>query len=337
MAKNLLLTIKKRLYLYVTIDFVLALLVGLQFDLRGVNIKAISLFAIFLMLYPMLTGMVIEKVKKARRNYKLILLTLFFAFFVASGIACILSRTIFANNPELALGIILVGAIPCSNMLIGWSGIADASVEDALVIAVVGLLLIPILSPVIVKISGGPIIPINTRRLIFSLFVYILIPLILGYVTRREIICRKGMPYFMEVKQYFPGVSATGILLIIFFSVARVAPEAVQHPIVFLQVAVGLFAYYLVQTLLSVAIAKLFRLDYAQGMILILGATASSQAISLALAATMFGSMTVFALSFKPILQVLYIMFLIYALGPRLREFLGTQKESAGLVGSGGA
>jgi len=73
-----------------------------------------------------------------------------------------LSRTIFANNPKLALGIILVGAISCSNMLIGWSGIADASVEDALVIAVLGLLLIPVLSPLIVKISGGPIIPIHT-------------------------------------------------------------------------------------------------------------------------------------------------------------------------------
>ena len=58
-------------------------------------------------------------------------------------------------------------------------------------------------------------------------------------------------------------------------------------------------------------------------MILILGATASSQAISLAVAATMFGSLTVFALAFKPILQVLYIMFLIYALGPSLRQFLG--------------
>ncbi len=155
MIRNILLNIKKRLYLYVTIDFILALLVGLQFDIQKIDIKLISLFAVFLMLYPMLTGMVVEKVKKAGRNYRLILLTLSFAFFVASGTAYILSRTIFANNPELALGIILVGAIPCSNMLIGWSGIADASVEDSLVIAVVGLFLIPFLSPLIVKMSGG--------------------------------------------------------------------------------------------------------------------------------------------------------------------------------------
>ncbi len=327
--KKILLHIKKRLYLYVAADFVLALLFGLYFDVQQINIKAISLFAVFLMLYPMLTGMVVEKIRKASRNYKLISLTLFFAFFVASGTAYLISSTIFVNNPELALGIILVGAIPCSNMLIGWSGIADASVEDALVIAVLGLLLIPVLSPIIVKLSGGPIIPIDTGSLIFTLLVYILVPLILGYFSRREIIRRKGMPYFMDVKQYFPGVSATGILLIIFFSVAKVAPKVIQHPIVFLLVAAGLFGYYIIQTLLSVSAAKLLRLNYSQGMILILASIASSQAISLALAATLFGSMTVFALSFKPILQVLYIMFLIYFLGPKIQKLLGGSKKKA--------
>lgn len=319
---KLLLNIKKRLYIYVAVDFILALAFGLFFQVQEMNIRPISMVAVFIMLYPMLTGMVVEKVKEAGRNYKLIATTLFFAFFVASGTAYVVSRTVFAGLPELALGIILVGAIPCSNMLIGWSGIADASVEDALVIAVIGLLLIPILSPLIVHYSGGPIIPIHTKRLILNLLFYILVPMILGYLTRKTIIQKKGMPYFMQIKEYFPGISALGILLIVFFSVAKVAPQVVEHPLVFLLVAGGLFLYYITQTALAVVAAKMFRFDYGQGMILVLAATASSQAIALALAATMFSSLTVFALSFKPVLQVLYIMFLIYVLGPRVRVFL---------------
>ncbi len=320
---KILLHIKKRLYLYVAIDLLLALWAGRTWDFRHLNLQPISMLAVFLMLYPMLTGMMVEKVKKAGRNVRLIALTLFFAFFVASGTAYIISRTVFAHNPELALGIILVGAIPCSNMLIGWSGIADASVEDALVIAVIGLLLIPLLSPLLVGLSGGPLLPIDTGRLATHLGLYILLPLVLGYLTRREIIKRRGMPYFMHIKQYFPGVSALGILLIVFFSVAKVAPRVITQPRLFLEVALGLFLYYVIQTGLSVLAARGLGLGYEQGMILILGATASSQAISLAVAATMFGSLTVFALAFKPILQVLYIMFLIYALGPSLRQFLG--------------
>ena len=319
---NILLLIRNKLYLFVAAIFVLALAAGVYLPMSEINIKPISMFAVFMMLYPMLTGMAVEKVKKAGRNYKLIGLTLFFAFVIASVTAYVLSRSVFASQPELALAIILVGAIPCSNMLIGWSGIADASVEDALVIAVIGLLLIPFLSPIIIRFSGGPIIPINTGRLFLNLILYILVPLILGYYTRRTIIKKKGQPYFMNLKQYFPGISASGILIIVFFSVAKVAPVVIKEPVVFLLVAGGLFTYYLVQTFLSLVVAKLFRFNYAQGMILILGATASSQAISLALAATMFDSMTVFALSFKPILQVLYIMFLIYGLGPRIKKYL---------------
>ncbi len=319
---KLLLLIKKRLYIFVSIAFVAALILGYYVPMQKIDIKPISMFAVFLMLYPMLTGMAVEKVKKAGRHYKLIGLTLTFAFIISSLTAFLLSRTVFVTQPELALAIIMVGAIPCSNMLIGWSGIADASIEDALVIAVIGLLLIPFISPLIIKISGGPLVPINTGKLFLNLILYIVIPLILGYITRKTIIKTKGQKYFMHLKQYFPGVSATGILLIVFFSVAKVAPVVIKEPVVFLIVTGGLFFYYLIQTLLSVFAAKLFKFNYAQGMILILGATASSQAISLALAATMFSSMTVFALSFKPILQVLYIMLLIYGLGPKIKKYL---------------
>lgn len=325
---KILLVLKERLYLFVAVDFLVALLVGIYAPMKQVNIKPVSMLAVFLMLYPMLTGMAVEKIIKAGRNYKLILLTLGFAFFVASATSYFLSRTLFVTHPELALAIIIVGAIPCSNMLIGWSGIADASVENATVIAVIGLLLTPVLSPLIIKLSGGPIVSIRIGSLFFNLFLYIFIPLVFGYFTRRILIKKKGQSYFMDLKRYLPGVSATGILLIVFFSVVKVSTVVVKEPIVFFMVAGGLFVYYLIQTFLSVVVARLFRFNYAQGMILILGATASSQAISLGLAALMFDSMTVFALSFKPILQVLYIMFLIYALGPGIKTYLNENTRS---------
>lgn len=321
---------KKRLYLYVAVDFVVALLFGLYFNVQQMNIKPISIAAVFIMLYPMLTGMIIEKVKKAGRNFKLILATFTFAYFIASITAFIVSRTLLQGYPDIAFAMVMVGAIPCSNMLIGWSGIADASVEDALVIAVLGLLLIPVFSPVILKLSGGVFVSFSIETLILVLLAYILIPLFFGLWTRHMIIKKKGMPYFMEIKKYFPGVSAIGILLIVFFSVAKVARIVMTQPIVFVLVLVGLFTYYLIQTFLSLMAAKLLKLKYEQGMILLLGATASSQAISLSIAATMFSALTVFALSFKPILQVLYIMFLIYGAGPWLKKFLGTKEARRG-------
>ncbi len=320
---EILIHIKRRLYLYVTLVFIIALILGYYVDFTKMNIMPISVAAVFIMLYPMLTGMEVEKVKRAGRNYKLIASTLIFAYFIASLTAFFLTRTLLIGYDDLALALVLVGAIPCSNMLIGWSGIADASVADALVIAVIGLLLIPILSPILIYFNGGIFATINVMQLVVILLFYILVPLALGMLTRREIIRRKGREYFMGIKKYLPGISALGILLIVFFSVAKVSRKVIEEPLIFLLVLAALFSYYFIQTTLSVLAAKALKFKYEQGMILILGATASSQAISLSLAATVFPPLTVFALSFKPILQVFYIMFLIYALGPWLRKFLG--------------
>ena len=319
---KILLLIKKKLYIFVIIDIIIALLTGYFYSFDNFNIKPISMVAVFMMLYPMLTGLAIEKVKKAGRNYKLIITTLVFAFVIASLTAYIVSRTILSDYPDIAFAMIMVGAIPCSNMLIGWSGIADASVEDALVIAVVGLLLIPVLSPVLLKISGGVFIAFSIKKLFITLISFILIPLILGYFTRKQIIAIKGKKYFMEIKQYFPGVSASGILIIIFFSVIKVSRQVLENPKIFFVILIGLIIYYVIQTIISIVASKLLKLKYKQAMILILGATASSQAISLSVAASMFSEMTVFALSFKPAIQVLYILFLIYYIGPKLKKYL---------------
>ncbi len=323
MIRKVLMRIKQYLYLFVGVDFIFALAAGSAVNMKHINIRPISMFAVFLMLYPMLTGMAVEKVKTAGKNFRLIIATHFLAFFVASGTAFLISRTILAGEPDLALAMVLVGAIPCSNMLIGWTGIADASVEDAIVIAVSGLLLLPVLSPLLVRINGGTIIPIPTLRLAGHLLLYILIPLVLGYFTRNKIIASKGKNYFMELKKIFPGVSATGILIIIFFSVAKVAPIILHKPILFFIVAFALLCYYLIQFGIALIAAKLLRFPYEQAIILLLGATASSQAISLAIAATMFSSLTVFALSFKPMLQVFFILAVIYGMGPWLKHFWG--------------
>ncbi len=319
---HILMNIKKRLYVYVAIVFAIGMIVGYLVDFAHINMMFISAIAVFVMLYPMLTGMEIEKVRNAGHNFKLIITTLIFSYFIASVTAFIISRTILIGYNDLALAIVLVGAIPCSNMLIGWSGIADASVPDALVIAVIGLILIPIISPVLISMNGDVFVKVNTMKIAIILLVYIMVPMILGLVTRKAIIKKKGKNYFMTNKKYLPGISAIGVLIIVFFSVAKVARIVIFYPEIFLLVITGLFTYYMIQTLLSVLTAKILRFKYPQAMVLILGATASSQAISLSLAAAVFPALTVFALSFKPILQVLYILILIYAMGPWLKRIL---------------
>ncbi len=331
---GLLVELKKRLYIYVLLDMTLAILIGTQVDIPRNTLRLAGWLSVFIMLYPMLTGMNVEKVGKAVMRPWLTGLSLAYAFLVASLTAYVVSHTILIGYPEIAFALAMVGAIPCSNMLIGWTGIAEASVEDALVVAVSGLLLIPLVSPILLSLVGGVFVEFSPAALAVILATYIAVPLVLGMATRRLLVKRLGMEGFMKIKPLFPGVSALGVLLIVFIASARVANLVISNPSIIAVVSGGLLAYYAVQTIIALATIRVFKIKYKYAIIVLLASVASSQAISLSVAATMFPSLTVFALSMKPLLQVLYILFLVYTIAPVLRAWSNSRNPESVTSGS---
>ena len=308
--------IRKRLYIYVAIVMIVGIAVGYYVNISALVLRILGALSVFIMLYPMLMGIEVEKVKEVARRPWFVALCLSYAYFVASFTAYVISHTLLKPFPEIAFALAMVGAIPCSNMLIGWSGIAEASVEDALVVAVTGLLLIPFLSPYLLALVGSSFIKFNPLELQAVLFAYILIPLALARVTRRYLVKKYGREEFMKMKKLFPSISALGVLLIVFVASMKASKFVLSNPMIFLLIVVGLYSYYLTQTLLAFLAILVLKLRYELGTVLVLSATASSQAISLSVAATLFPPLTVFALATKPFLQVLYILFLIYYLIP---------------------
>jgi len=69
-------------------------------------------------------------------------------------------------------------------------------------------------------------------------------------ITRRENIRRKGGYYFMSIKKCLLGVSAIGILLIVFFSMAKVSQNVIETSQIFLLVFLALMTYYAIHTTL---------------------------------------------------------------------------------------
>ncbi len=316
MLIKVLMEIRKRLYVYVLIVMLIAIILGYYVNAPMIVLRIVGALSIFIMLYPMLMGIEIEKVKEALKRPWFVALCLTYAYFIASFSAYLVSHTILKPFPEIAFALAMVGAIPCSNMLIGWSGIAEASVEDALVVAVTGLLLIPFLSPYLLALVGSSFIKFNPLELQAILFAYILIPLILARITRRYMLKEYGKQKFMQMKKVFPSISALGVLLIVFVASMKASKFVLANPLVFLIIVTGLYSYYILQTIFALIAIYVLKLKYELGVVLVLSAVASSQAISLSVAATLFPPLTVFTLATKPFLQVMYILFLIYYVIP---------------------
>ncbi len=319
---RILIDMKNRLYLYVALDITMAIVLGSQISIQMSLMRPISIIAVFLMLYPMMIRLAVEKLRSSAKNYKLIGAALLYAYGIGPLVAYAVAGFMLKPFPELYSALILVGTIPCSNMIIGWSGIAGASVEDALVVAVIGLLSIPFLSPLLTKFLLGSALQIDLLKLFMALLLYILVPLILGYYTRKLIIKRKGIGYFNSLRMVLPGFSSLGILLIVFVASLKAAKIVIRYPIVIIMIVVSLLSFYAIQTVLALAGLRILGFRYETGFIFLLAAVARSQAISLAVAATFFSALTTLAISFKPILQVAYILLLIYPMGNWLRRYM---------------
>ncbi len=324
---RILMDLRRRLYLYVAIDMIVAILMGKWITISGQILRYLSVVAVFLMLYPMMIRLAIERLKSSAKNYRLIGASLLYAYGIGPLVAYLVASNLLTSFPELYAALILVGTIPCSNMLIGWSGIAGASVEDALVVAVIGLLTIPFLSPPLTGFLLGSSLQIDVFKLFIALLGYILIPMVLGYYTRKVIMVKRGRSCFNSLKEVLPGFSALGILLIVFMASLKSSRIVLREPIILGLIAVSLLMFYAIQTALALLGLKIFRFKYETGFIFLLAAVARSQAVSLAVAATLFGALTTLAISFKPILQVAYILTLIYPLGGWLRKFMGMDNQ----------
>ena len=285
------------------------------------------------MLYPMMVRLAVERLRTSAKNYRLIAASLLYAYGIGPIVAYLVARAILLPYPELYAALILVGTIPCSNMIIGWSGIAGASVEDALVVAVIGLLSIPVMSPLLTALLLGSSLQVDVGRLFLALLGYIIVPLLLGYYTRRWIIAKKGMTYFNSLRGILPGFSALGILLIVFLASLKAARAVISTPLILVLIAVSLLTFYAIQTALALVGLRLLRFRYETGFIFLLAAVARSQAISLAVAATFFSALTTLAISFKPILQVAYILLLIYPMGSWLRRFMSEGEDGRDATG----
>ncbi len=169
---RILIDTRRHLYLYVALDIIVAIMLGSLITVQKGIMRPISIIAVFLMLYPMMIRLAVEKLRSSAKNYKLIGASLLYAYGIGPLIAFAVAKSMLRPFPELYAALILVGTIPCSNMLIGWSGIAGASVEDALVVAVIGLLSIPFLSPVLTKFLLGSALRIDLLKLFLTLLLY---------------------------------------------------------------------------------------------------------------------------------------------------------------------
>ena len=179
-----------------------------EMEVARVNLPIAVL--IWAMIYPMMVQVDFESVLGVRRHPKGITVTLVANWlvkpFTMFAFAWLFLKVIFAPliEPGLAseyvAGAILLGAAPCTAMVFVWSYLTDGDPAYTLVqVSINDLVLLVAFAPIVALLLGISDVVVPWNTLLLSVGLYIVIPLVAGYLTRTVLIRRKGAAWFDSV------------------------------------------------------------------------------------------------------------------------------------------
>lgn len=322
--------IEGNLVLFVLLSIAAGVAFGWAFPAAAKSLKAYTTLTLFIMLYPMMIGLRIEEVGKAMLHLKLISLSMLFNFVLSPLLAAGLAYLFLHSRPEFAVGVILTGTVPCAGMVAGWTGYAKGNVALALVIVALSLLVSIVMIPIWMPILAGVYVQIDAWGMFKEILVAVVVPLILGDLTRRAIIRIRGQEGFKQVRPILPGVSMLGMYLIVFISMALEANNVLHNPQYFVIILIPLGLFYIILFTASVLFSKVMKFNYEDMVAFAYGTAGKNISIALALATIFFGQLTVLVLALKPVIQIGF-MAIFLRLSARLAKWFTPVVHSSAL------
>ncbi|MBE7384780.1 MAG: arsenic resistance protein [Leptolyngbya sp. SIO1E4] len=251
-------------------------------------LKSLIIPLTFLMVYPMMINLQIQKVLSGG-DYTVQLLTQLINFGLIPFFAFGMGRVFFADKPLVALGLLLASLLPTSGMTISWTGFAKGNISAAIKMTVIGLILGSIATPFYAKWLMGAVVAIPLASIFKQIIIIVFLPMVLGFITRISLVQIVGADkYNKTLKKKFPAFSTLGVLGIVFVAMALKAKDIVSNPLVLLSFLVPLAILYTGNFLLSTLVGKVF-FKRGDAIALVYGTVMRNLSIALAIAMTAFG------------------------------------------------
>jgi len=318
---------EKCLIYLIGISIALGIFFGIYFPARAQALRPWVPFTLFLMLYPMMIGVKIEQITGAVKNKRIIIWSIMLNFFVSPLIGFLVARLLLGQLPDFAVALILLAATPCAGMVAGWTGMAKGNVALSLVIVSLSLVLSIVTIPFTMLLLAGAMVKVDVAALFQGTLLVILIPIILGDITRRLIIHWSGEPGFMRVRPLLPPVSMLGMFAIIFISVALGAKKILAQWQSILIILASVVIFYFLQIVISIWLSKRFKFSPGDGIALVYSVVGKNVSLAVGLAAQFFSPLTVAMLAINPLIQAPAMAWFLRWSQKNLLEKMSAEKD----------
>ncbi len=284
---------EKYLTLWVVLCIAAGILLGRTVPSVATVLDSLSVYQVsipiavclFFMMYPIMVKIDFKDVVRAGKTPKPVLMTLginwlikpFTMYLIASLFLGVLFRRflpgteIIKTGQEVELwrsyisGTILLGIAPCTAMVLMWGYLARGNDSLTLVmVAINSLTMLVLYAPLGGFLLGVNAMPIPWKTILLSVVIYVALPLIAGYFSRRIIIQRKGFQWFQEkFLHVLTPVSIIALLVTLVLLFSLKGGVILGNPLTIFWIAVPLF----IQTILIFSLgyflmSRLLKLSY---------------------------------------------------------------------------